>query len=89
MKGAVPLSSVWQSSRAPTARSSSPSVSSTSCHGSQSSGSAAPLDPVSETILEQLEEDVLYEDDGETALLLADRPSSESPAGTSPGTLPD
>jgi hypothetical protein len=39
------------------------------------------LDPVSETILEQLEEDVLYEDDGETALLLADRLSSELRTG--------
>ena len=33
------------------------------------------LEPVTETILERLEADVLYEDDGETALLLSDRPS--------------
>ncbi|MFZ2056890.1 MAG: hypothetical protein WAV54_05740 [Acidimicrobiales bacterium] len=31
------------------------------------------LDPVSETILELVEQDLLYEDDGETALLLSDR----------------
>jgi hypothetical protein len=31
------------------------------------------LEPVSETILELVEQDLLYEDDGETALLLSDR----------------
>jgi len=34
------------------------------------------LQPVTETILDRLEQDVLYEDDGETALLLSDRVSS-------------
>ncbi len=33
------------------------------------------LGPTTETILERLEEDVFYEDSGETALLLSDRPS--------------
>jgi len=32
------------------------------------------LDPVSETILELVEQDLLCEDDGETALLVSDRP---------------
>jgi len=34
------------------------------------------LAPVTEVILDRLEQDVLYEDDGETALLLSDRPSA-------------
>lgn len=34
------------------------------------------LEPVTETILERLEEDLIYEDDGETALLLSDRSPS-------------
>ena len=34
------------------------------------------LEPVTEAILERVEQDVLYEDDGETALLLSDRPST-------------
>jgi hypothetical protein len=34
------------------------------------------LEPVTETILELVEQDLLYEDDGETALLISDRSSS-------------
>jgi hypothetical protein len=34
------------------------------------------LAPVTETILELVEQDLLYEDDGETALLISDRSSS-------------
>jgi hypothetical protein len=37
------------------------------------------LEPITETILELVEQDLLYEDDGETALLASDRPSSTSP----------
>ncbi|MGD0984076.1 MAG: hypothetical protein ABSA65_09715 [Acidimicrobiales bacterium] len=33
------------------------------------------LEPITETILELVEQDLLYEDDGETALLISDRPS--------------
>jgi hypothetical protein len=34
------------------------------------------LEPVTETILELVEQDLLYEDDGETTLLLSDRSAS-------------
>ena len=34
------------------------------------------LHPVTATILELVEQDLLYEDDGETALLISDRPVS-------------
>jgi hypothetical protein len=34
------------------------------------------LEPITETILELVDQDLLYEDDGETALLISDRPSA-------------
>ena len=37
------------------------------------------LHPVTETILELIEQDLLYEDDGETAILLSDRFSTRMP----------
>ena len=47
------------------------------------------LEPVTETILELVEQDLLYEDDGETALLASDRLSpiaGPAPARTRPAT---
>jgi hypothetical protein len=37
------------------------------------------LEPITETILELVEQDLLFEDDGETALLACDRPSATPP----------
>jgi len=46
------------------------------------------LEPVTETILELVEQDLLYEDDGETALLLSDRLSPALGAGPDEKCVP-
>ncbi len=73
---ASPPSSWWPSNRAPMAPGWSPSASWTSCRHFALEEIRSYLGPVTETILELVEQDLLYEDDGETTFLLSHRLST-------------